>query len=34
MRSALILGTKLLFPKAKAGAPTMGWAVPFLDYAV
>lgn len=31
MRSALILGTKLLFPKDKAGASTMGRAVPFLD---
>lgn len=29
-----MLGTKLLFPKAKAGASTMGWAVPILDCAV
>lgn len=29
-----MLRTKLLFPKAKAGVSTMGWAVLFLDCAV
>lgn len=33
MRSALILGTKLLFLKDEAGASSVGWAVPFLDCA-